>query len=117
MPPREWMGRTAGLGDPAHRIIKNNAAWGALWKKHAGGQAPQIDFSKYMVIAVFQTRQSRDVGGVAIIDIKYDQNRIVIEYSDTVQADAKSAASELHTYHMKLIETSELPVVFLKTSQ
>jgi hypothetical protein len=116
-PEREWTGRTTGPRETAPRIIKDSAAWDALWKKHAGGQAPQIDFSKYMVIAVFQSQQSKSGGGVAISGIKYEPARIVVEYSEKAQADAKPAASGVPNYYMKLIKRSELPVEFIEKSK
>ena len=115
-PVREWTGRTTGPSKQAPHIIKDSAAWASLWKKHAGGQAPQIDFSKHMVIAVFQSLQTRG-GGVAISGITYEPARIVVEYSEKAQAGAKPATPGLPTYHMQLIERSDLPVVFRKTSQ
>ena len=116
-PAQEWTGRTSGPREAAPRIIKDSAAWVALWKMHAGGQAPQIDFSKYMVVAVFQSLQSKGGGGVAISGIKYEPARIVVEYSEKAQADTKPVASGVPNYYMKLIERSELPVEFVKTSQ
>ena len=115
-PEREWTGRTIGPRETAPRVIKDSAAWTALWKKHAGGKAPQIDFSKHMVVAVFQSLQSKS-GGVAISGIKYEPARIVVEYREKAQADTKPAASGVPNYHMKLIERSDLPVEFVKTSQ
>ena len=115
-PAREWMGRTTGPSEPAPSIIKDSAAWAALWKKHAGGQAPQIDFSKHMVIAVFQSLHSRGGGRVAISGITYEPARIVVAYSEKAQAGTKPAAPGLPSYHMQLIERSDLPVVFRKIS-
>ncbi|MCX5900991.1 MAG: anti-sigma factor [Proteobacteria bacterium] len=117
-PAREWTGRTTGPSEPAPPvIIKDSAAWAALWKKHAGGQAPQIDFSKHMVIAVFQSLHSRGGGRVAISGITYEPARIVVAYSEKAQAGTKPAAPGLPSYHMQLIERSDLPVVFRKISQ
>ena len=116
-PAREWTGCTTGPRKTAPRVIKDSAAWDALWKKHDGGQAPQVDFSKYMVVAVFQSLQSKGGGGVAISGIKYEPARIVVEYSEKAQSGAKPAAPGVSSYHMKLIERSELPVEFVKTSQ
>ncbi len=116
-PEREWTGRTTGPRETAPCVIKDSAAWVALWKIHAAGPAPQIDFSKYMVIAVFQSLQSKGGGGVAISGIKYEPARIVVEYSEKAQADTKPVASGVPNYYMKLIERSELPVEFVKTSQ
>ena len=113
--PLEWIGRTTGLGAPEPRIIKDNASWAGLWKKHALGLAPEIDFLQYMVVAVFQSGQSNG-GSVAISDIKYEPTRIVVEYSEKAQAEGQSAVSGLSSYHMKAIKRSELPVEFLKTS-
>ncbi|MGH2376321.1 MAG: hypothetical protein ACRDIC_23025 [bacterium] len=71
-------GRQTGVRDAARHVIRDQAAWVALWKRHAGtGAAPAVDFARDMVIAVFAGESqvpralsvrfiTRDSGGLAV---------------------------------------------------
>jgi hypothetical protein len=62
-------GAFSGITQPTEQVIKDKAAWEALWAKHAAGaqpaeKLPQIDFPKEMVIFVAMGR--KNTGGYKI---------------------------------------------------
>jgi len=49
-------GRTSGIREPAQVVIRDAAAWTALWRTHAGPAgkpAPAVDFGREIIIALF----------------------------------------------------------------
>lgn len=47
-------GRHTRVHEAARYAIRDQAAWAALWKRHAGtSAAPAVDFARDMVIAIF----------------------------------------------------------------
>lgn len=54
-------GANGGVCESRNAVVKTESEWAALWKAvHAQGEppAPHVDFSKQMVIAVFQGERS-----------------------------------------------------------
>ena len=59
----------SGIQDPKHEVIKDKAAWEAVWARHVANTKgavprPEVDFSKDMVILVAMGRQN--TGGYSI---------------------------------------------------
>ncbi|MGQ0548877.1 MAG: hypothetical protein ACT4PY_04315 [Armatimonadota bacterium] len=72
-------GRQTRVREATRVAIRDQAAWIALWTRHAGAgaAAPQVDFAREMVVAIFAgeaqvprtlsiRRITRDPGGLAV---------------------------------------------------
>jgi hypothetical protein len=76
-------GNASGVREPAQLVIRDQAAWLALWGRHRGstkGPAPSIDFERDMVLAIFGG-ESREVRRVAIGKIVREPDRIEVWYT------------------------------------
>jgi hypothetical protein len=69
-------GQCSGITGPRAVVIEDRARWQALWKEHMGeteSPAPEVDFAKEAVIAVFAGQQR--TGGYSIdIELQKDSS-------------------------------------------
>jgi hypothetical protein len=74
-------------------VARDTQQWQALWQRHAPGrQAPNVDFTKQMVVAVFLG--SRPSGGyrVEITGVRTEGNTLVVQWSEARPAPGQVAA-------------------------
>lgn len=114
-------GTTSRIAEPATVVVRDKAAWIALWRRHAGadrGAPPPVDFSRDMVVAVFGGT-STEATTASIARITREPSGLVVWYS--VQAIRPLPPGELGTartpFHIVKLAQSTLPVAFtfLKT--
>jgi hypothetical protein len=74
-------------------VVRDAAAWGTLWKQHAGDRPmPVVDFSKEAVAAVFLGTRSTGGYGVAIAGGQQKAGAFVVEYRETSPGPGAIAA-------------------------
>lgn len=74
-------GDLSGIDEPRHVVIRTGEAWQTLWTEHGGDTpVPVVDFSRSIVVGVFQG--SRPTAGfqVDITRAHVDGDVVVIEY-------------------------------------
>ena len=91
--------------------------WNAVWKKHAPARpAPDVDFSRDMVVGIFLG--SRNSAGylVEIVGVeKPASGGLVVHYKETVPARAAVAAQIITSpYHLVAVPKVDGPVRFEK---
>jgi hypothetical protein len=71
---RSWNGPDSHIDESLIARITDEAAWQALWEKHApGGKAPEVDFSNAMVIAIFSGEvRTRVIPAITLADVTED---------------------------------------------
>lgn len=74
-------GTDSGIRTPTQVIIRDAAAWRALWIRHAGPAArpPSVDFGREMVVALFAGMQSMATR-LAVSRIVREPDRLVVYY-------------------------------------
>lgn len=109
-------GRQTRVRDAGRYVIRDQAVWVALWKRHAGtGAAPAVDFAREMVIAIFAGESqvprallvrsiTRDAGGLAVSYALGDARPII----DTEGLPRSNA------FAIVRLAASPLPVRFLQ---
>jgi hypothetical protein len=109
----------SGINTARDVVVRDQAAFAALWAEHAGSQAkaPDVDFSKWMVVGVF-TGPGDGCSGTAIGQVSRDDKQVTVRHVDTVPGPA-TMCSRLATTPGQLlaIEASSLPVTFVKEVQ
>jgi hypothetical protein len=65
-------GKTSAIREPSQVVIRDQAAWAALWRRHTGSTdaaPPAVDFDREMVIAIFagegSASQAISIGRIA----------------------------------------------------
>jgi hypothetical protein len=68
---RSWNGTDSHIDESLILRVTDEAAWQALWEKHApGSKAPEVDFSNAMVIAIFSGEiRTRVIPAITLADV------------------------------------------------
>jgi hypothetical protein len=76
----QWHGLQCQVTKPEHQIVKDKAAWEALWSRAFKQPAPPVDFSKRFAVAVFAG--VRHTGGYSVVFLpaESDGKDVVIKY-------------------------------------
>jgi hypothetical protein len=73
------------LVDTARQVaVRTPAEWTALWKDHSGARpAPEVDFAKTTVVAVFLGQRPTAGYAVAITGTRMDGSTLVVQWMET----------------------------------
>jgi PrcB C-terminal len=80
-------GSRSGVRDSLQLVVRNQAEWDALWKRHVSIEtnpppAPAIDFNKQIVVAVFLGEKPTGGYDVEIIRAEQTDGALVIHYRE-----------------------------------
>jgi hypothetical protein len=80
-------GARSGVRDPLQIVIRSQAEWDALWKRHVSIETnppppPAIDFNKQIVIGVFLGEKPTGGYDVEIIRTEQSDSALVIHYRE-----------------------------------
>ncbi len=96
----------SGHDERKEYIIKDNSAWSSLWEvvhstRSPKPKIPEIDFSKEMIVAVFQGMQATGGHAIKIEKITEKVNSIEIFIEETVPAPESFVTDALtNPYHI-----------------
>jgi hypothetical protein len=80
-------GTHSNIGDARQVVVRDAAAWSALWKQHAGDRPmPAVDFAKEAVAAVFVGTRSTGGFSVEIVGAEQKAGAFVVQYRETKPA-------------------------------
>jgi uncharacterized membrane protein len=73
-------GGGSGIVKPGRTIVRNPVEWQALWAAHAGpaAPAPDVDFARDMVVAVFAGERPSPGYEIAIGDVRHEGAALVV---------------------------------------
>ena len=73
----------SGVRSERRVVVRDAAAWDALWKEHAGDRAelqPKVDFNRRTLLAVFLDESSSCADSVRITQVTRESARLVVRY-------------------------------------
>jgi hypothetical protein len=116
-------GNASGVREPAKLVVRDQAAWLALWGRHRGSiksPIPTVDFGRDMVVAIFGG-ESREVRRLTIRKIVGADTGVEVWYTLAVirpLPDGDTAVPAI-PFQMVRLARSPLPVRFfqIKTPQ
>lgn len=135
----EWQGSYGGFKEPRVMVIKDQETWDGIYRMISGGGVKlSLDFTRYMVIAIFMGEKR--TGGYSVNILKADEmdgievmeymekgkgqakplTRIakkvfVVEYEEISPGPKSFVTMAITTpYHVKVVRRSDLSVVFFK---
>jgi hypothetical protein len=81
---RSWTGENTLIDKAEYHRITDADAWTTLWQRHAGKRerAPEVNFDKHMVVAVFLGRVTYDQAAVHAVKKTKDEIVFGIEVED-----------------------------------
>jgi hypothetical protein len=107
-------GRSAGVLRPAQVVIRDQEAWLALWRRHAGPGAapPALDFGRVMVIAVFG--RAGDPRTVAVTRIDRSARGLTVWFVNQERKPPLDGGGPARgaSFHLVRLAQSSLPVTF-----
>jgi hypothetical protein len=74
----------SGIDAPRQVVARNDQQWAALWQQHAGlgKAAPEVDFSKRTVVAVFLGSRPSAGYRVEVSGTRQDGKRLVVTWRE-----------------------------------
>ena len=76
--------------------VRSAAEWKALWKEHAPTEKlPEVDFTKNMVVGIFLGSKPSAGHSVEIVNVRTQENALIVEYVQTQPAKGTIAAQIL----------------------
>ena len=87
-------GDGSGIVRPGRTTVRNPVEWQALWAAHAGPAvpAPDVDFARDMVAAVFAGEQPNPAHDIAIVDAREEDGGLTVVVNEGVPARGTVAA-------------------------
>lgn len=72
----------SNIASPREVVIRDAAAWSALWAEHSktGSAAPPVDFSRNMLVAVFQGSGNPGCGSFDVVYAGSHEGKVLVEY-------------------------------------
>jgi hypothetical protein len=111
---------SSGITTARFVVVKDNAAWGALWREHKLNltptpAVPPIDFGQQMVVAVFVGQRPSGCDSVAIKAVKQTATKLMVEYkeSDPPPAGLNCTAALVFPAELASTAKSDSPVEFV----
>jgi hypothetical protein len=107
----------SGVSEPRNVVVKDAAAWAALWAQHAGPQAdvPPVDFASQMVAGVFLGKQPNGCYGTTIQRVSLAANKLTVLHADSVPGMGVMCTLQITTpAHLVVVDRTDAEPVFGK---
>jgi len=112
-------GTQSGIRSPLQSVIRTDAQWRALWRKHVAGSpqgvaTPVVDFSRDMVIGVFAGEFS-EFTRVSIVRISREANQLVVMVKiGAFDPGPVPEGAPVRPFYIIRLAQSKLPIVFMQ---
>jgi len=112
----QWKGFYSTHQKEAQLVIREEKEWKELWSKVGFTRiAPLVDFSQYMVVAVFMGEKPTGGYQIEIINIEEKMDHLLVYYKEvTPPKGAIVTQAFTQPYHLKVIPKSPREVKFQK---
>jgi len=107
--------RNSRVQTPREAVVRDAAAWAALWAEHAGpeGALPSVDFGTEMVIAIFAGSKPNGCYTSTIEAIRAGDGKLTVQRVDTVPGpDAVCTMMMTSAAHLVALERSDAAVEY-----
>jgi len=112
-------GESSEITDPARHVVRDSAAWHALWSAHAGrGSAPpSVDFTARMVVAAFAGERPTPGHRIEIAGVRQEGASLVVNVDDVPPPRGTVAAQVITTpFHIVTLPRHDGDVRFTDRS-
>ena len=107
----DWSGMYCGKKEPEVITVDDRAGWEGVWKTISEKPAPEVDFSKYVVIAVFAGEKNTGGYSVEFLEPVTRDGKKVIPYRIKSPGESLFTVQSLtQPYHLRAFERGSLPV-------
>jgi hypothetical protein len=115
-------GAQSNIQKPEQVVVRSEAEWQALWKRHSASKVqaedvPKVDWSREMVLAVFLGSRSTGGYSVKIVDAREVNGKLEVRTEQRSPApDGFVSQGFTSPFHLVAAPKSSLPVVWKKVS-
>jgi hypothetical protein len=112
--------RASGIVTPRQVVIKDQAAWQALWAEHGKSRIPApplpaVDFSRQMLVGVFAGHKPDGCHSAGIVRVASNDGKLVVEYEESGRGPGVFCAAVLtQPMHIVAVERLDAPVQFVQ---
>jgi hypothetical protein len=116
-------GEYGGITQQGERVISSDAEWKSLWQDvHSTmipvPQRPEVDFTRYTVLAVFQGEQRNGGHFIRITSISDKGNALAVDVRSTVPGAGCIITDALtQPYHIVMVDKVNRQASFAYTTQ
>ena len=109
----------SGIREERRAVIRDGAAWAALWAEHTRGQhpapaVPPLDFTQEMVVGYFWGEKPTAGYRVELTEVVAEAGRLVVRVEVGPPPPGAPVVQVLtQPHHLVRLPRSELPVEFL----
>ncbi len=75
-------GSDSQISAPREVAVRSADEWRALWSAHATGQAPAVDFSRFMVVGVFLGTRNTAGYAAEVVRVQSQGAVVTVEYRE-----------------------------------
>ncbi|HEU4936753.1 MAG TPA: protease complex subunit PrcB family protein [Vicinamibacterales bacterium] len=112
-------GHSSEIVDAARQVIRDPAAWQALWSAHAGSgsEPPHVDFATEMVAAAFAGERPTPGHEIEIVEVRHGSASLAVLVREVQPTRGTTAAQMIVTpFHIVTLPRYEGDVRFTDTS-
>jgi hypothetical protein len=111
---QEWRGNDTAIRHSGQVVIRNDHQWIQFWAEHRPDEAaPDVDFTRDMVIGVFSGDRPADQFSIEILKTMTTPNALIVYYREIPPPTGTLAIGvSVYPYDVKVIPRSMLPVKF-----
>ncbi len=108
---------------PSTRVARNQEEWKTIWRLSTSGRipppdAPEIDFDRHMVVAVFMGRRNTGGYSVTIESVREVEERVLVRYSTRSPVPGDMVTMAITSpYHIVIVPRIEGKEVVFETDQ
>jgi hypothetical protein len=107
-------GDQSNIDDSTQVVIKTDAEWTALWRRHAPDRPmPKVDFGREIVIGVFMGSRSNAGFSTEVISALAVKGALIVKYRETLPSRDTITAQVL-TFPYHLVAIPKVPVTEVK---
>jgi PrcB C-terminal len=111
-------GLTSGVREPTQLVIRTHDDWAALWGRHMqiqpAPQAPPVDFSRDMVVALFMGERPTGGHRIEITRVERADSGLSVRYRSQAPDPGTMVSQALtQPFHLVTLPRDESPVVFI----
>ena len=114
-------GAYSGIQDKRQVVVRDAAAWEALWKAHgADAKMPEVDFGRQMVIGIFMGSAPGGCHGTGIRGVYPSNGKLVVSFFERYPVEGQDVVCTkaiTTPYQLVVVPRSDLPVVFAQVDQ
>jgi hypothetical protein len=110
-------GANSQISEPRQVVVRSAGEWQALWREHSAQPAPAVDFSRFMIAALFVGSRPTAGFSVEITSVTTTNSDTILDYVERQPpSDAITAQVITSPFHIVRIPISPGRVVFRRAT-